>query len=116
LAYILIVDDEPDLRFLLRIILEQAKHTVVEASQGEQALERAHEHRPELVMTDLMMPVMDGRELIRRLREDPDLRDVPVLLVTAVPEPTAGADAMVRKPFGPADVLDKVERTLGRTG
>jgi CheY-like chemotaxis protein len=112
-ANILIVDDEPDLRFLLRTILEHAKHTVVEASHGEQALERAHQRVPELVMTDLMMPVMDGKELIRRMKEDPSLRDIPIVLVTAVPEPAAGADAIVRKPFGPSEILSKVAELVG---
>ncbi len=116
MAYILIVDDEPDLRFLLRIILEQASHTVVEASHGQQALERMQAERPELIMTDLMMPVMDGKELIRRLKLDPNLRDVPVVLVTAVPEPGAGADAIIRKPFGPIEILTKVEELVRRAG
>ena len=75
------------MRFLLRVTLEGAGYEVVEAHNGAVALERAKESRPDLVVTDLMMPVMGGRELIDRLRSNPDLTTTPILILSANWEP-----------------------------
>ncbi len=76
---ILVVDDEPDQRFLLRRIFERAGHQVADACNGAEALKAVQESPPDLVVTDVMMPVMDGVELIRRLRGAPATAGIPIL-------------------------------------
>jgi CheY-like chemotaxis protein len=107
---ILLVDDEPDLRFLLRVILEGSGHRVREAANGAEALELARAEKPELILTDLMMPIMDGAVLIELLRGDECLARVPVVLVSAVPEPGVNADAVIRKPFSPDQIIAIAQR------
>jgi CheY-like chemotaxis protein len=111
-AKVLIVDDEPDVLFLLRTILTRAGHEVSEAPNGAQALERIQESHPEVLVTDLMMPVMDGRELIRRLREDPTFSRTPVILVSAFPDEQAGADVVLRKPFRANELIESLAHLL----
>lgn len=109
---ILIVDDESNMRFLLRMILEGAGYEVVEAPHGAAALERATESPPDLVVTDLMMPVMTGRELIERLRDAPETTAIPIVVVTANPTTVLDAvDAVLGKPFDP-DALLATARSL----
>src|SRR5580658_3173820 len=102
---ILVVDDEPDLRFLLRRIFEKAGHEVADAGHGAAALECVRGSPPELVVTDMMMPVMDGRELIRRLRADPATAQIPILAVTGNGELADAADALLAKPYQPNQIL-----------
>lgn len=104
---VLVVDDEPDVLYLLRLTFESAGYEVREAAHGAAALECLDGNPlPLLVVADLMMPVMDGRELISRLRSDPHTAHVPILLLSANPNGTIGADAMVRKPFKTTDLLE----------
>lgn len=110
---ILIVDDESDILFVLRVVLESSGYSVVEALDGREALEQVREARPDLVITDLMMPVMDGRELIHRIRENPETQALPILMVSANPNGTVGAQAMLRKPFKHDDLLREVRSLLG---
>lgn len=113
-ATILIVDDEPDMLLLLRMALESAGHRVLDARDGAAALQTLDEAIPDIVITDLRMPVMDGHELIERLRADPRTAAVPVVVVTANPTEEAGGDALIRKPFRPRELLDLVDGLLGR--
>lgn len=119
MSVILVVDDEPDLRFLLRRIFEGAGHTVVEAGNGADALTSLRRSPPDLVVTDVMMPVMDGLELVRRIRGDPMTRDIPVVAVSGHADRASAADAVVAKPFAAKVVLAAVntllERELDRT-
>ena len=96
---ILVVDDEPDQRFLLRRIFERAGHEVSDACDGAAALTAARESPPDLVVTDIMMPVMDGAELIRRLRGEPATADIPILAASGDSHLADGADAVVPKPY-----------------
>jgi CheY-like chemotaxis protein len=113
---ILIVDDESNMRFLLRLVLEGAGYEVVEAPHGAAALERAKESSPDLVVTDLMMPVMTGRELIARLRGDPQTAEIPIVVVSAKPSATLDAvDAVLGKPFDPDELLETA-RSLSDEG
>jgi len=112
LAKVLIVDDEPDVLFLLRTILQRAGHEVTEAPNGAQALERMREGHQEILVTDLMMPVMDGRELIRHLRNNPETAKTPVILVSAFPDEHAGADVVLRKPFRANELIDSLAGLL----
>ena len=93
------VDDEPDQRFLLRRIFEWAGHEVSDAGDGAAALRAVRETAPDLVVTDVMMPVMDGVELIRRLRRDPATAHIPVLAASGDTQLAGSADAVVPKPY-----------------
>ncbi len=111
---ILVVDDEPDLRFLLRRILEGAGHQVTEAGHGAAALDVVAAARPDLVVTDMMMPVMGGAELIRRLRAEPRTATISIMAVSGDPHLAGGADVIVPKPFRKRDLLTSVDGLLDR--
>jgi CheY-like chemotaxis protein len=96
---ILVVDDEPDQRFLLRRIFERAGHEVSDAGNGAAALRAVRESAWDLVVTDVMMPVMGGVELIRRLRDDPATAHIPILAATGEAHLAGAADAVVPKPY-----------------
>jgi CheY-like chemotaxis protein len=114
---ILIVDDESSMRFLLRMILEKAGYEILEAHHGAAALERINEWRPDLVVTDLMMPVMNGRDLVGRLRADPETASIPILLISANPHAeVAAVDAIVGKPFHPEAVVEAARSLAGSGG
>lgn len=109
---ILVVDDESNLRLVLRLILEAAGYEVAEAAHGADALEQTTETRPDLVLTDLMMPVMNGSELIERLRADPETAGIPIVVISANPRAARPeGDAQVGKPFD-ADALLETIRSL----
>ena len=104
------------MRFLVRVTLESAGYDVVEASQGAAALERAKESPPDLVVTDLMMPIMGGRELIDRLRSNPETASIPIIVLSANGNLRIGrADKALSKPFD-IDELLEVVRTLRQEG
>lgn len=116
---VLIVDDDPSMRFMLRLILERAGYEVLEAEHGAVALERLRESRPDAVITDIMMPVMDGLGLIQRLRSQPDTSTIPIVVVSSNPngaEAAGAADAAVPKPFLPADIVQTVASLLKLQG
>jgi CheY-like chemotaxis protein len=114
-ARILVVDDEPAQRFALRRIFERAGHEVADAGDGAAALRAVGESPPDLVVTDMMMPVMDGNELIRRLRIEPATAGIPILATSGVPHLAVGADAVISKPYRP-EHLTKVADGLLREG
>ena len=93
------VDDEPDQRFLLRRIFERAGHEVSDAGNGAAALQAVRESAPDLVVTDVMMPVMDGVELNCCLRGDPATAHIPVLAVSGDTHLAGAVDAVVAKPY-----------------
>jgi CheY-like chemotaxis protein len=98
-ARILVVDDEPAQRFALRRIFERAGHEVTDAGDGAAALRAARESPPDLVVTDIMMPVMSGHELIRELRRDPATAGIPILVTSGDVHLAADADAVLSKPY-----------------
>jgi CheY-like chemotaxis protein len=112
---ILVVDDEPDLRYIMRRIFERAGHEVTDAGHGLAALEAVHRSPPDLVVTDMMMPVMGGEELIRRLRLEPATAGIPILAASGDPHLAVGADAVIAKPYKWED-LTKVAEGLLREG
>jgi CheY-like chemotaxis protein len=114
LSRILVVDDEPDMRFLLRRIFESVGHEVSEAGNGAAALITIRRSRPDLIVTDMMMPVMDGVELIRRLRGDPTMRNIPIVAVSGHGHLAAQADVVVSKPFRSDALLAAVKALLAR--
>lgn len=116
MARIVVVDDEANMRFLLRTTLELAGHTVTEARDGAAAIEQIEGGRlPDLVTTDFMMPRMNGGELIARLRRNPATAEIPVILVSSSPgsERRTEADRFFRKPFDPQAFTECVTTLLG---
>jgi CheY-like chemotaxis protein len=111
---VLVVDDESNMRFVIRMILEGAGYEVVEAPHGAAALEQVNESRPALVVTDLMMPVMNGRELVERLRADPGTASIPIVVVSANSSfASTAADVVLGKPFEPLALLEAAGALAG---
>jgi CheY-like chemotaxis protein len=115
-ARILIVDDEPDQRFLLRWWLERAGHEVIEAAHGRAALSAVRQAPPDLVVSDLQMPVMDGTEMILQLRADAATAHIPILVVSGTPDPAIPADAVISKADSVDDVVEAANMLLARKG
>jgi CheY-like chemotaxis protein len=114
---VLVVDDESSMRFLIRMILESVGYEVVEAPHGAAALERVKEFQVDLVVTDLMMPVMSGRELVERLRADPETASIPIVVISANSRSVAtAADAVLGKPFEPFALLQAASSLAGSRG
>jgi CheY-like chemotaxis protein len=114
---VLVVDDESNMRLLIRMILESAGYEVVEAAHGAAALDRMKESEVDLVVTDLMMPVMTGRELVERLRADPGTAAIPIVVISASSSSVATtADAVVGKPFEPSALLEAASSLAGTGG
>ena len=112
-ARVLVVEDDPSLRRVIEIVLEGGGYLVDQAQHGAAALERMAEQRPDIVIADLKMPLMDGFELLGRVRSEPALQAIPVLLLTGNPEAARGADGadgILVKPFEPADLIAMIEK------
>jgi CheY-like chemotaxis protein len=109
---ILVVDDEPDLLFMLRRVFTRAGHEVTEADNGAAALAAVRQSPPDLVVTDIMMPVMSGVELIRALRADPATAAIPILSVSGDWQLAVDADAALAKPYQHAELLEVAESLL----
>ena len=117
MSLVLVVDDEFGILRLLEDVLTDEGHDVLVAVNGKQALERAAEKRPDMVLTDYMMPVMDGAELIKALAVDPVLAGVPVVMMSSLPEAVVAErcpsyTAFVRKPFKIFDLIDLVAKVV----
>ena len=114
---VLIVDDETQVVELLTIVLEGDHHELFAAFDGEEALEVVRRERPHLVLSDVMMPRLDGRELCRQIKADPSTRDTSVILMSAMHrlDPgESGADEVISKPFDITSVQNVVNRLLAR--
>lgn len=118
---ILVVDDDPDIARFVEVNLRSAGYDVAVAGDGEQALERAAELRPDLVLLDVMMPRIDGFEVAQRLRRSPSTANTSIIMLTAkalsadkVTGLQAGADDYIIKPFDPIELLARVKGTLRR--
>lgn len=115
---IMVAEDHEDILYVLKRALERAGHEVVTATDGAAAWEAVRLHRPDVVVTDVDMPRMNGLELCRAIRADPELRHIPVVLASGslLPgDPRAvevGASATLLKPFVPAQLLDCVRALL----
>ena len=112
---VLVVDDEEPIRKLISIVLEHEGYAVVEAAHGMEALAVLPHEQPQLVLMDIMMPVLDGRETFRRMRAVPELRHVPVVLMSAadlapIDDSVSG---FLAKPFRLSELLSIVNSALG---
>lgn len=113
---VLIVEDEEPIAQALAFIVEDAGFTSQIAIHGKRALDLIRAHRPDLIITDMMMPKMSGKELIAALRAEPDLQTLPIVLMSAAGKrymDGSGADALLGKPFEIYEIEDILQRFLG---
>jgi len=118
---ILVIEDEPDIREVIEFNLRLEGYRVSGASDGEEGLERVRREFPDAILLDRMLPGIDGIEICRRLKADPDLRSIPVIMVTAKTEVDdvvdgleAGADEYITKPFSPKELLARIKAVVRR--
>ena len=118
---VLAADDDADILGLITFRLERSGYTVLQAHDGEEALELALTAKPDLAVLDVMMPKLDGFELTRRLRAEEATRRMPIILLTARAQESdvqegfeAGADDYIRKPFSSQELRSRVQAILGR--
>jgi diguanylate cyclase (GGDEF)-like protein len=118
---VLVVDDDRNLRKIIQTNLELAGYDVSTAANGEEALTMLDSMQPDLVVLDVMMPIMDGYEVARRIRRHPSNTHVPIIMLTAKSEVEdklagfeAGADDYITKPFGPQELLARVRAKIRR--
>ena len=116
---ILIVEDNFDNSQLVKLVLERENYQVLSASNGKEGLELSRSETPNLIVLDLDMPVLDGWEMLKRLKADPAIRDTRIVVVTAHLLPgegdralSAGADGYVSKPFTVTDLVSEIRRCL----
>ena len=112
----LVVEDDQSLRVVIRMILENAGYEVSEARNGRAALESIQAGLPDVILADMRMPIMSGVELVNHLRRDPGTAFIPIVLMSGLitdSDESRVADAIVAKPFEPADLLGAIERLLG---
>ena len=116
---VLLIDDESNIRKVTRLRLEVEGYTVLTAARGEVGLSLAKMERPDVILLDVLMPHMDGREVLRRLKADPETQDIPVVMLTVVGtedelfEPIGpGAVVHVTKPYESEDLVQKVKQVL----
>jgi len=123
MAKILIAEDEPDIRELVLFMLRFAGYEVVSATNGEEAVQTASREKPDLILLDVRMPRMTGYDACRLMKANPDLRDVPVVFLSAKGQESeiqsgldAGAEEYLLKPFSPAELTNRVRGILSRFG
>jgi two-component system cell cycle response regulator DivK len=116
---ILVVEDQEDNRRILRDMLGNAGYELIEPESGEEALKAVETQRPDLILMDIQLPVMDGHEAARRIKSNPDMNAVPIIAMTAyalagdeAKARAAGCNAYISKPFSPRALLAKVREYL----
>jgi DNA-binding response OmpR family regulator len=120
---ILIVDDDDGLRRLMRLVLRREGFEVIEAANGVDALARAYDSSPTLVLLDVMMPGLDGFDVCRKLRSDQRTHRLPIVFVSAISDVKQrnellklGADDCIQKPIGPRELIGRVRDVMERRG
>ncbi|MBI2858339.1 MAG: response regulator [Chloroflexi bacterium] len=117
---VLVAEDEDFVRTLVAATIgDDARYLILEAHDGGEALQIARREKPDLVLLDIMMPVLDGYSVCRQLKADPDTRGITIVMLSALAQEfnrraalEAGADGYMVKPFSPTDLINKVEETL----
>jgi two-component system, cell cycle response regulator DivK len=116
---ILVVEDQEDNRQILRDLLGNAGYEMIEAENGQEALDEVAKQRPDLILMDIQLPIMDGYEATRRIKGDPSTKSIPIIVVTSYAlsgdegkARAAGCDAYVTKPYSPRQLLAKVREFL----
>jgi two-component system cell cycle response regulator DivK len=116
---ILVVEDQPDGRQIIRDMLASTDYEVTEAENGEEALAAIAKQRPDLILMDVQLPIMDGYTATRRIKADPALRSITIIAVTSYAldgeqktARAAGCDDYVPKPFSPRELLAKIRQHL----
>jgi two-component system cell cycle response regulator DivK len=116
---ILVVEDQEDNRQIVRDLLTTTDYEVMEAENGEEALAAVAKQRPDLILMDIQLPIMDGYEATRRLKADPALRAIPIIAITSYAlsgdeekARAAGCDDFVPKPYSPRELLGKIRKYL----
>ena len=116
---ILVVEDQEDNRQILRDLLASVDYEMVEAENGQEALTAVTEHKPDLILMDIQLPILDGYEATRRIKADPALRSIPIIAVTSYAlsgdeskARAAGCDDFIPKPYSPRQLLAKVRQYL----
>jgi two-component system, cell cycle response regulator DivK len=119
---VLIVEDHPDMRDLLGLIVDRMGYVPVVAREGEEGVEKAIAEKPNVILLDMMMPKMDGREVARRLRANPETKEIPILAITALHRSQdlnacllAGCNGYIVKPFSVGDLQAKIRELLAGT-
>ena len=119
---ILVVEDQEDNRQILRDLLQSADYEMIEAADGAEALEAVAKRRPDLILMDIQLPILDGYEVTRRIRADPAMRTIPIIAVTSyaltgdeAKAREAGCDDYVTKPYSPRQLLAKVKGYLAQS-
>jgi CheY-like chemotaxis protein len=115
---VLVVDDEALIAMALEAALQDAGYQVITAANGRQGLERLAEAQADIVLLDMMMPVMSGPAMLRAMAADPALSDIPVIILSSLPEATVraqadGVAAILRKPYTAGEVLRAIGQVLG---
>jgi CheY-like chemotaxis protein len=118
---VLVVDDEPLIAMALKAALEDENYRVITAANGKQGLERLAETHADIVLLDMMMPVMNGPAMLTAMAADPHLRDIPIIVVSSLPEATIRIQAelavmILQKPYTVAQVLQAIPRVLDQAG
>jgi DNA-binding response OmpR family regulator len=121
LRKVVCIEDELEMIELVKLILDRNRFQVTGAVGGHEGLDRIAEVQPDLVLLDLMMPEMDGWEVYQKMKASEEMRDIPVIVVTAKAQSIdrvlglhiARVDDYITKPFGPQELLDSVERVMG---
>jgi two-component system response regulator VicR len=121
---IMVVDDEPDVVDLVKLVLESDGFDVVTAYSGKEALDKIVQQMPDLVLLDIMMPQMDGWEVYSRIKAHPKTKDIPVAMLTAKSQSidkmiglhVVKVDDYITKPFGRSELLERVKRILKEKG
>ena len=116
---ILVVEDQPDSSQIIRDMLALTDYEITEAENGEEALAAIAKQRPDLILMDIQLPIMDGYTATRRIKADPALRSIPIIAVTSyalsgdeAKTREAGCDGYIAKPFSPRQLLAKVREFL----
>ncbi len=117
--HILVVEDQADNRQIIRDMLSATDYQITEAENGEEALAAVAKLRPDLILMDIQMPILDGYEATRRIKADPGLRSIPIIAITSYAlsgdeqkARAAGCDDYVPKPYSPRQLLAKIRQYL----